>query len=64
MAKKKLTRKSYERYLNSISPEQGSEEWIIGGKIRMLDMNLQTFGRAIRKYDPIGFEAGYQDYIR
>lgn len=28
------TRKQYEEYLNSISPDSDSQEWVIGGKNR------------------------------
>lgn len=27
------SRKDYEKYLNSISPDRGDEAWIIGGKV-------------------------------
>jgi hypothetical protein len=60
---RKPTKKQYEEYLNSISPAQGSEEWIIGGKIRMLHMWKNQYGTAVRKYDSIGFEVGYKEYV-
>ncbi len=62
MASKK-TRKQYEEWLDSISPSQGSEEWIIGGKIRMLQMWKNQYGSAIRKFDKIAFEVGYREFL-
>jgi hypothetical protein len=56
------TKKDYEEYLNELSPEQGSLEWIIGGRIRMGYMWQNKYGKAIRKHDPIGFQAGYNDF--
>ena len=59
----KLTKKAYEEYLNENSPEQGNEEWIIGGTIRMAHMWQKKWGTALRKYDPIGFEVGYREWV-
>ena len=61
---KTKTKKQYEEFLNSISPPQGSEEWIIGGTIRMLYMWKRQYGTAIRKYDPIAFQVGYNDFLK
>jgi len=58
----KKTKKAYVEYLNELSPEQGSDEWIIGGTIRMYDMWANTYGKALRKYDPIAFQVGYNDW--
>lgn len=57
----KLTKKAYVEYLNEVAPEQGSEEWIIGGSIRMAYMWQNKYGEALKKYDPIGFQVGYND---
>jgi hypothetical protein len=54
-----LTRNAYEEYLNEIAPALDSDEWIIGGKRR-----TGNYGAAIRKYDPIAFEVGYQECRR
>jgi hypothetical protein len=62
--KKQKTKKAYEEYLNGLSPAQGSDEWIIGGVIRMYHMHLNLYGQALRKYDPIAFEEGYNDWRR
>jgi hypothetical protein len=59
---KAKTKKAYEEYLNDNSPEQGSEEWIIGGTIRMMHMWQNKYGTAIRKYDPIGSQLGYKEF--
>ncbi len=61
---KKLTRKIYENWLNDLSPTQGSDEWIIGGKIRLYYMLRDQFGSALRKYDKMRFEVGFQDFQR
>ena len=58
----KKTKKAYENYLNELSPNQGSDNWIIGGKIRMLQMWTNKFGQATRKFDPIGFNLGYNEW--
>jgi len=58
----KKTKKAYEEYLNELSPEQGSSEWIIGGTIRMMYMWKNEYGKAIRKYDPIAFEVGFREF--
>lgn len=56
------TKKMYEEYLNENSPSQGSDEWIIGGTIRMSNMWSRTYGTALRKHDPIAFEVGYNEW--
>jgi len=58
----KKTKKNYEEYLNEFSPEQGSEHWIIGGTIRMAHMWKNEYGSALRKYDTIGFQVGYNEW--
>ncbi len=56
------TKKEYEEYLNDNSPSQGSEEWIIGGVIRMSFMWQNKYGTALRRFDPIAFEVGYNEF--
>jgi hypothetical protein len=56
------TKKEYEEYLNDMSPEQGSDEWIIGGELRKYWMSKNQYGAAIRTYDPIAFEVGYNEF--
>ena len=58
------TKIRYVEHLNQNAPEQGDEQWIIGGKIRMYHMWRQHYGQAIRKYDPIAFEVGYREWER
>ena len=60
----KKTKKVYEEHLNKISPEQESEGWIIGGKMRISHMWRGQWGTALRKYDPISFEVGFSDFKR
>lgn len=59
---KTKTKKAYEEHLNSLSPSQGDEKWIIGGVIRMAYMWQEKYGTAIRKYDSIAFEVGYNEW--
>lgn len=61
MAKKK-TKKQYEEWLNTLSPPQGHKDWIISGKIRMLQMWKNEYGAAIRKFDPIMFNKGFKHF--
>lgn len=58
------TKKRYEEWLNSISPPHNHEDWIIGGKIRTYYMNRKLYGKALRLYDPIGFEVGFREFLR
>ena len=59
----KLTKGAYEQYLNDIVVEQGDDQWIIGGKIRMAHMWQNRFGSAIRLYDPMRFQVGYKEGV-
>ena len=58
------SKKAYVEYLNEIAPEQGSDEWIIGGKIRMYHMWRNQYGQALRQYDPMAFQVGYNEWIK
>ncbi len=60
----KRTKKAYEEYLNELSPPYESDEWIIGGYHRTVYAYSKRYGTAMRRHDPIGFEAGYQDWIK
>lgn len=53
------SRKDYEKYLNSISPDRDDERWIIGGKNRYC--GRENYGTMIKRYDPIGFNVGYRE---
>lgn len=54
------SRKDYEKYLNSISPDRDDEAWIIGGKNRYC--GRENYGTMIKRYDPIGFSVGYREW--
>lgn len=45
----KKSRKDYEKYLNSISPDRDDEAWIIGGKNRYC--GRENYGTMIKRYD-------------
>jgi len=64
MKKKTVTKKDYENYLNELSPDQESEQWIIGGTLRMYHRALNQYGTAVRKYDSIMFEVGFNEWQR
>lgn len=51
------TKKEYENYLNSIGTSLSEEEFIIGGKFRR-----GKYGTMLRKYDPIAFEVGFNEW--
>lgn len=54
------SRKDYEKFLNSISPDRDDEAWIIGGKNRYC--GRENYGTMIKRYDPIGFSVGYREW--
>jgi hypothetical protein len=64
MKKPAVTKKQFELYLNAHGPEQGNDRWIIGGRIRMIEMCLDQYGTALRKYDPVIFGRAYNQYLR
>ncbi len=64
MAKPVVTKKQFEDYLNAHGPAQGSDRWIIAGRIRMVEMNLCQYGTALRKYDPGIFRRAYNQYLK
>ena len=60
----KFTKNRYVEYLNSLSPDYESEEWIIGGKRRAYYAWKKQYGQALREHDPIAFEVGYNDWVK
>ena len=54
------SRKAYEEYLNELTPNFEDDQWIIGGKNR--NRMYPNYGKAIRLYNRIGFNAGYTDW--
>lgn len=54
------SRKDYEKFLNSISPDRDDEAWIIGGKNRYC--GRENYGTMIKRHDPIGFSVGYREW--
>ena len=55
------SRKEFEQYLNNLSPDSDSEEWIIGGKNRYCYRN--NYGTMLKRYDPIAFQVAYKEWI-
>lgn len=55
------SRKDYEKFLNSISPDRDDEAWIIGGKNRYC--GRENYGTMIKRYDPIGLNVGYREWV-
>ena len=58
-AKRKYSKAEYEQYLNEVGESLSDEEFIMAGKMRR-----GSYGTMMRKYDPIGFEVGYHDWLR
>lgn len=56
----KKSKKDFEVYLNSLSPDSDSEEWIIGGKNRYCQRD--NYGTMLKRYDPIAFEVAYREW--
>lgn len=54
------SRKEFERYLNNLSPDSDSEEWIIGGKNRYCYRD--NYGTMLKRYDPIAFQIAYEEW--
>lgn len=51
------TKKAYQEYLNSMDELIPEEDRIIGGTFRW-----GMYGDELRKYDPIAFEVGYNEW--
>lgn len=60
---KKLTQKMYMDHLDECAP-QDSNEWIIGGKLRFLYYQMGKYGEALKKFDPIAFRVGFNEWKR
>lgn len=59
MDNNKRLKKDFDNYLNDKSPEQGSDKWIINGKIRFYHMTLNQYGTALRKFNNEIFNKAY-----
>lgn len=57
--KSKKTKKDYEKYLNEIGCTLPYGNFVIAGKQR-----YGYYGYLLRKYDPIAFEVGYNEWRR
>lgn len=57
--KDSLTEEDYVSWLNEIGEDLSEDYFIIGGKMRH-----QPYGVALRKYDPIAFNEGYQEWLQ
>ena len=55
------TKQAYEEYLNDLVPHDDDDifesKFIIGGKLR-----TGAYGTMLRRYDPIAFQVGYNDW--
>lgn len=61
----KKTKKAYKEHLNEVMQFSiGSDNWILGGKYRKHYAYAGKYGSAMRKYDPVQFEVGYNDWVR
>ena len=57
----KKTKQNYEEYLNQLYFPHDNDMWIIGGKNRYWTCKGK-YGTAIRRYDPIQFEVGFEEW--
>ena len=53
----KTTKRNYTEYLNELGYALSEDSFIIGGKLRRME-----YGDALRKYDPIAFQIGYNEW--
>lgn len=58
------TEECHVQWLNELSPDYDSDEWIIGGKNRRDEFAADEYGEAMRKHDPIAFNVSYQERQR
>jgi len=58
------TEKDYVNYLNQFAPDYDSEKWIMQGKRQEHHAIRKMYGQALRLYDPIAFQAGYNEWER
>lgn len=56
-----VSRKDFVAYLNGISPDRDSDEWIIKGKDRYTGRD--NYGTMLKRYDPIAFEVAYREWM-
>lgn len=61
-----MTREVYEIYLNKtvIPKPLLGEGWVIGGKHRSYLAKKKRYGTAMRRFDPIRFEALFQEWVK
>lgn len=59
--RKPLTKREYMDYLNILGESLDPDNFIIGGKMRKVNGN---YGEVLYKYDPVAFNAGYQEWKR
>lgn len=56
----KKNKKEFVEYLNGLSPDRESEEWVIGGKNRWT--GRENYGLMLKRYNPVAFEAAYREW--
>lgn len=54
------SKKMFEAYLNDMSPDCDSEEWIIGGKNRYRQRD--NYGTMLKRCDSVAFEVAYREW--
>lgn len=58
----KKTKNNYVNYLNGLSPDYESDRWIMRGRRRKYYALRKEYGVALRKYNPIAFNVGYNEW--
>jgi len=52
----------YENYLNELEVSE-ENEYILGGELRKELCHKRLWGEACRKFNPVAFEVGYQEWL-
>lgn len=60
--KNSITRIDFNNYLNDNAPAFESEEWIIGGKLRVQQRMAGNYAQALKKHDPATYEKKWVEY--
>ena len=56
------SKNEYEEYLNELEISE-EQEYILGGQLRKELYHKRLWGEACRKFNPVGFEVGYQEWL-
>ena len=63
MGKQKLTKEQYTEYLDEIGKSLRKDNFIMDGVLRIA-YYPNCYGKALRRFDSIAFEVGYNEWKR